>query len=143
MGDDLEIINGGSYADERGTITFINDFDMQLVKRFYRIKHHDTSIVRGWRGHKIEQRWFHVSTGTFQVKLIKIDNWKNPGKDLKIEVMVLSADENAVLYIPAGYASAIQSIEVNSELIVFADYAIDHAKHDDYLFPIDYFQDKN
>lgn len=143
MSDDLEIINGGSHTDERGTITFVNDFDMQLVKRFYRIKHYDTSIVRGWRGHKIEQRWFHVSTGAFEVRFIKIDNWKSPSQDLKREIMVLRADENAVLHIPAGYASAIKAVEVNSEIIVFADYAIDHAKHDDYLFPIDYFSDKN
>lgn len=143
MSGDLEIIKGGSYTDYRGTITFINDFDMQLVKRFYRIKHHDITTVRGWRGHQIEQRWFHVSSGAFEVKLIKINDWETPSQDLKQKVMVLRANENAVLHIPAGYVSAIKAIEVNSELIVFADYAIDHAKNDDYLFPIDYFHDIN
>lgn len=139
MNTDLSIINGGSHTDDRGTITFINDFDMQLVKRFYRIKHHDTSIIRGWRGHKIEQRWFHVNIGIFEIKIIKIDNWKTPNPTICQQIFTLRADENAVLHIPAGYASSLKALEANSELVVFADYSIEHAKKDDYLFPLDYF----
>lgn len=140
MCDDLKIINGGSHTDERGTITFINDFDMQSVKRFYRIKHHDIITVRGWRGHRIEQRWFHVNIGTFKVKLIAVDDWNSPNPRLPQKEFVIKAEDNSVLHIPAGYASAIQATLANSEITVFADYGIDHAQHDDYLFPTDYFK---
>lgn len=140
MSDGLKIINGGIHTDERGTITFINDFDMQLVKRFYRIKHYDIHTTRGWRGHRIEQRWFHVNIGAFRIKLIAIDDWNSPDPTLRQKEIMLRAEENSVLHIPAGYASAIQATVANSEITVFADYGIDHAQHDDYLFPTDYFK---
>ncbi|RZJ99694.1 MAG: sugar epimerase [Flavobacterium sp.] len=139
MDTDLKLIVGGSHSDDRGTIVFINDFDMSTVKRFYRIKHQDTETIRGWRAHRIEQRWFHVSQGSFEVRLIEIDNWNIPSQSLPQKKFVLKAAENAVLHIPAGYASAIQAKVAGSELTVFADYDIDHAKNDDYLYPITYF----
>ncbi|GAB1462407.1 WxcM-like domain-containing protein [Pedobacter sp.] len=139
MDKNIEVIKGGNHTDERGTINFINDFDMQLVKRFYKIEHPDTSVVRGWRGHKIEQRWFHVIQGKFDISLILIDNWEKPSATLQRECFSLSSADNAVIHIPAGYASALQAREPNSELIVFADYPVSHASNDDYLYPIDYF----
>ncbi len=53
-------IKGGRHIDERGTLTFFNNFDMSPVKRFYVIDHPDTTIVRAWQGHKVEQKWFYV-----------------------------------------------------------------------------------
>mgnify|MGYP003583051687 FL=1 len=139
MNTDLKLIVGGSHTDSRGTIVFINDFDMTPVKRFYRIKHQDTKTIRGWRAHRIEQRWFHVNQGVFEVRLIAIDNWTTPNPSLPQKKITLQATDNAVLHIPAGYASAIQAKVADSELTVFADYDIDHAKNDDYLYPITYF----
>jgi len=136
---DLDIIKGGSHTDQRGAITFINDFDMQPVKRFYRIEHKDTKTVRGWRGHKIEQRWFHVLLGAFIVSLVEIDNWDQPSQNARQQTFILKSSDIAVLYIPAGYASSIRAIEKNSEMIVFGDYPIEDAKHDDYLYPSDFF----
>lgn len=143
MDSELILIKGGAHSDHRGTITFINDFDMQAVKRFYRIKHPDIDTIRGWRGHKIEQRWFHVSSGAFLVKLIKVDDWVAPSSSLPIEEIILNEAHHIVLHIPAGYATAIRALEENSELMVFADYPIEHAKNDDYLFPLDYFKAKH
>jgi hypothetical protein len=134
-----EIISGGSYTDTRGTITFINDFDMSQVKRFYIIENANTNVKRGWRGHKIEQRWFSVSEGAFNVRLIKIDDWGVPDKDLPFEEFLLSAENSEVLHIPVGYASCVQATENHSKLIVFADYGVDHAQKDNYLYPEDYF----
>ncbi|MNK98271.1 hypothetical protein D3C87_1186300 [compost metagenome] len=140
METQYNIIEGGHHTDDRGTIFFFNDFDMKEVKRFYRIKHHDTSIIRGWRGHKIEQRWFQVSSGSFEIKLLKIDNWQIPDPNIKQDRITLTAEEDSVLHIPAGYATSLQALSENSELIVFADYPISHAKNDDYLYPLDYFK---
>lgn len=139
MSTELSLIVGGDHTDARGTIVFINDFDMTPVKRFYRIKHQDTETIRGWRAHRIEQRWFHVNRGAFAVKLIAIDNWDTPSPSLPQKEFILKETENSVLHIPAGYASAIQAQVADSELTVFADYAIEHAKNDDYLYPLNYF----
>lgn len=140
MNKQYQINSGGHHADERGTVYFFNDFDMTEVKRFYRINHHDTSTIRGWRGHKIEQRWFHVFRGVFEIKLIEIDNWERPNPVLPVTKMILRAKDDVVLHIPAGFATCLKAISAHSELIVFADTLIEHAKNDDYLFPLDYFE---
>lgn len=134
-----KIIDGGSSSDLRGTINFVNDFRMDFVKRFYVIENANTEIVRGWRGHKIEQRWFYVINGSFVIKVLRIDDWKTPDKSLCAENYQMSADDSKVLHIPAGYATSIKASCQNSKLLVFADYPMEHAKEDDYLFPHDYF----
>lgn len=139
MIDKVEIISGGHHVDSRGEVSFINDFDMSQVKRFYRIKHFDVETVRGWRAHKIEQRWFHVFSGSFMVSLVKIDNWEKPSPNLEQHKFILKATDISVLHIPVGYASNLQAIDENSEMIVFADYPIENAENDNYLYPSDFF----
>lgn len=136
------VIKGGSHTDFRGTLYFINDFDMNLIKRFYSISHLDTQIRRGWRGHRIEQRWFHVTVGSFEIELVSIDNWEQPNKELPILSFVLTAEKTEVLHVPAGYATCIRALQANSKVILFADYGIENAKLDDHLWPLDYFTNK-
>ena len=76
------IIFGGTYKDDRGLLRYNNSFDASIVKRIYIIKN-NLNFIRGWQGHKIEQRWFSVIKGQFKVQLIKIDNWIEPVKELK------------------------------------------------------------
>lgn len=132
------LIKGGSHSDQRGTITFMNDFDMDQVKRFYVIEHPDTKTIRAWRGHKIEQRWFHAIQGSFLIRIVEIENWENPNTDLPIIEFKLSAKSTEVLHIPVGYASSLQALEKDSKLIVFADYDISNVEKDNYLFPEEY-----
>jgi dTDP-4-dehydrorhamnose 3,5-epimerase-like enzyme len=141
MTQKVRIISGNHHDDIRGEVSFVNDFDMAQVKRFYRIRHFDTKTVRGWRAHKIEQRWFHVFSGSFIVNLVKIDNWDKPSPNVKQNKFILKATDISVLHIPVGYASSLQAVDENSEMIVFADYPIENAKYDDYLYPSDFFTD--
>lgn len=135
----INYIQGGIAKDQRGQIRFVNEFDMSLVKRFYIIKNTDLELVRGWRAHLIEQRWFYILQGSFKLDLVKIDNWDKPSEDLEIERMVLNVKDNKVLHIPAGYGTAFQALEKDSEMLVFADYHLDHAPKDDYTYGLDYF----
>lgn len=135
----INTIAGGIAEDHRGQIRFVNDFDMSLVKRFYIIKNTDTKLVRGWRAHRIEQRWFYVLSGAFAVDLVKIDDWDNVSPDLPVEKMLLKEEEQQVLHVPVGYGTAFRALKPDSELLVFADYGIDNAKQDDHTWPIDYF----
>jgi len=121
MGE-LSSIQGGISKDERGQIRFVNEFDMSLVKRFYIIQNADTALIRGWRAHRIEQRWFYVLSGSFNVDLVKIDNWENPSPSLAIENLILHAADMKVLHVPVGYGTAFRALEVGSELLVYADY---------------------
>lgn len=135
----INFINGGRASDNRGSIRFVNEFDMTPVKRFYIIKNADTELIRGWRAHKLEQRWFYVLSGAFSIDFVKIDNWDAPSTDLPIQREMLEASEGRVVHIPTGYGTAVKALEANSELLVFADFGIEHAKEDDHTYPLDYF----
>lgn len=142
MRDKIQAFQGGIAKDHRGEIRFVNDFDMTLVKRFYIIKNADTVLVRGWRAHRIEQRWFYVLSGSFVVDLVKIDNWDNPSRELHIETKLVKASDQHVLHVPAGWGTAFRAEEENSELLVFADHGISHAENDDHTYPLDYFRNR-
>lgn len=135
----IDLIEGGIAKDHRGQIRFVNDFDMSQVKRFYIIHNGDTELIRGWRAHRIEQRWFYLLSGSFVMDLVKIDNWEHTSTELPIERKIIKADDMQVIHVPVGYGTAFQALERDSELIVFADYGIEHASKDDYTWPVDFF----
>jgi len=132
------LILGGSHQDKRGVLKYNNNFDVTSVKRMYIIENIDTFFVRGWQGHKIEQRWFTAVTGEFKIALIKIDDWKNPSKALEKITFKISNKSADVLYVPRGYISSIQAITEASKLLVMADYRINEIQ-DEYRFSSDYF----
>jgi hypothetical protein len=135
----INILQGGISKDERGQIRYVNEFDMSAVRRFYIIRNKDTKLIRGWRAHKIEQRWFYVISGSFEFKIIKIDNWDLPNPNLPIKTVILSELENKLINIPAGYGTAIKALEINSELLVYSDYGLEHADNDNYTWDLSYF----
>lgn len=130
---------GNKFSDERGVITFNNDFDASSARRLYTIENRSVDFIRGWQGHKIEQRWFAPVKGAFRVWVIKIDDWESPSKDLAIEKYDLSADTLNFLHIPAGCVTAIRAVEEESKLLVLADYLLGETQ-DEYRFPLDYFK---
>lgn len=132
-------INGSSHSDERGTLRFNNSFDATNIKRMYVIENKDTTFVRAWQGHRIEQRWFSVLQGSFKIELIAIDQWENPSKKLQAEVYIISSDTFDVLHVPKGYVSSIQSLEEGSKLLVMSDFFLGEIQ-DEYRFDIDYFK---
>jgi len=134
-----KLISGGKHADQRGTVFFNNGFDASLVKRLYIIENADTSTIRAWQGHRIEQRWFSAITGSFKVQLIKIDDWEKPSKGLPAESFSLDAGQFNVLHIPAGYVSSIQALEGSSRLLVMANTLLGEMD-DEYRFAPDYFK---
>ena len=135
----VEIIGGGQHTDSRGTLHFVNDFDMSPVRRMYMIYHPDTAVVRAWRAHKIEQRWFYVLEGSFEFKAVKIDNWESPDPDLEVEQYTLLAEQSQILHLPVGYASGFRALVPGSKVMVYADGHISDAANDDYQYPVAYF----
>jgi len=133
------LIKGGQHTDNRGQIRFNNDFDLTEVKRIYTIENRSTETIRAWQGHKIEQRWFSAVSGSFKIKLIKIDNWENPSKNLEKLTFVINAEKLEVLHVPQGYVSSIQALEEGSKLLVMANYLLGAIK-DEYRFEVDYFK---
>ena len=132
------IIKGDFFTDNRGTINFNNSFDASQIKRIYIIQNSSVNFIRGWQGHKVEQRWFSALQGSFRIKLIKIDDWNTPSKSLVYQEIKLEAKTLDILHVPQGYVTSIQSIKNNSKLLVMADYAIGEIE-DEQRYDLNYF----
>ncbi|QQV03384.1 MULTISPECIES: WxcM-like domain-containing protein [Chryseobacterium] len=131
-------ITGSRHQDERGIITYNNDFDASQIKRIYTIENTSTEFIRGWQGHKVEQRWFASMKGSFEISVIKVDDFENPSKDLTIQKYLLTEEVLTYLHVPSGYITAIQSKEKGSKLLVLADYGLGEIS-DEYRYSLDYF----
>lgn len=136
----MKIIKGNSFSDSRGTLQFVNDFHFEGIKRFYTITHPDTAVIRAWQGHKIETKHFFVTKGKFLICWVEIDNWDNPGKDLKVNQQILDANEPQILIVPGGNANGFKALEADSIMVVFSDLTLEEAKDDDYRFEKDFWK---
>ncbi len=133
------IIKGGHFSDERGELSFNNDFNALGVKRIYTVKNCDTQFIRGWKGHKIEQRWFVAVQGEFDIFCVKMEDWEcleNNTEMMKFHIAEKSLD---VLHIPASYATAIQAKTDDAKLLSMSDYGLGEVD-DDHNFPIEQFK---
>lgn len=132
--DTPTIIKGGLAVDDRGKLTFINDFSFEGVKRFYMVENHQAGFVRAWHGHKKEAKYVLPVSGSAIVAAVKIDDWDNPSKDLEISRFVLSAASPSLLYIPAGYANGFKTLTDDARLMFFSTTTMEEAKDDDFRF---------
>jgi dTDP-4-dehydrorhamnose 3,5-epimerase-like enzyme len=129
-----KIISGGQFNDDRGTVSFVNDFDMSSIKRFYAIQHPNIEIIRAWQGHKLEQKWFYSIVGSFLINVIQIDDWEDPSIDLVVTSHYLESRNPSVLYVPGGHVTGIIALEADSSLIVFSNMFVNESKDDDFRF---------
>ena len=142
------LITGNRHQDERGIITYNNDFDASQIKRIYTIENASIDFVRGWQGHKIEQRWFACMKGGFKIKVkrFKGESLKEKGESVKekgerekdflsldTQEYILDDRQLTYLHVPAGHVTAIQALEEGSKLLVLADYGIGEIE-DEYRF---------
>lgn len=125
---------GGSFSDERGQVFFNNDLNLADVKRIYMIENKNQEIDRAWQAHKIESRWFIAVSGSFRIKLVKIDDFDAPSDALEPKTFILKAGQLEALIVKPGYASSIKAAEKHSKLIVLSDYSLgevqDNYKYD-------------
>jgi len=134
MSLNAKLIDGGIFNDERGTLNFVNDFDLSPIKRFYFITNVNTDMIRALQGHQIESRWFYCTEGSFDVRLIKIDNWDQPSKKQQVEIFTLKASEPKVLYIPQGYLNGFKAFEDHSKLMILSNYMLGKIPDDSYRY---------
>ncbi len=136
-----KIIKGGEFEDSRGKLTYVNEFDLTPVKRFYAIKHPDKTVVRAWQGHRKESKWFKCISGSFVVAWKKIDDFENPSDTIKPDYVVLNKETNSILYVPPGYANGLKALEENSEILVFSDHKLGESLDDKIRFDKDLWLD--
>lgn len=130
MSEEPKLIKGGIAVDDRGSVSFVNDFNFADVKRYYMIKNHRQGFIRAWHGHKKEAKYFSVVKGTALLCGVCVDNWDAPSKDLKVHRFVMSETAPAVLYLPAGYANGAMSITEDAQIIVFSTATLQDSLND-------------
>ncbi len=133
-----EIINGGLAVDDRGQLTFANDFSFAGIKRFYMVENFSIDTIRAWHGHLKEEKYVFVSSGSAIISAVEMDDTKNPNKNNEVHRFVLSAKKPFILRIPAGYANGFRSLEEGTKIIFFSSSSLEDSKGDDYRFPADY-----
>lgn len=132
------LLNGGLAVDDRGQVSFVNDFTFEGVKRFYLISNHQQGFVRAWHGHKKESKYVMVVSGAAIVAAVAIDDWQSPSHDLEIHRYVLNTNRPSVLFIPAGYANGFKTLTTDTRVMFFSTATLEESKEDDYRFDADY-----
>ncbi|HLF18629.1 MAG TPA: dTDP-4-dehydrorhamnose 3,5-epimerase family protein [Candidatus Omnitrophota bacterium] len=136
--DEVKLIKGGLAVDDRGQIQFCNDFDMKDIRRFYIVSNHRAGFIRAWHAHKKEAKYASVTCGSAILAAVKIDDWKSPSKDAKVERFVLSEKTPAVLMIPAGYANGFKTLTKDTKVIFYSTSTLQESLGDDYRYDAKY-----
>jgi len=125
------MMSGGLSVDDRGEVSFVNDFCFQDVKRFYTVSNHRTGFVRAWHAHRKEAKYVTAVVGSAIVGAVRIDNWEKPSRELPVERFVLSANKPSVIYIPPGYANGFMSLTHDLKLMFFSTSTLEESAGDD------------
>ena len=134
------LLKGGLAVDDRGTVSFVNDFTFEGVKRFYIVENHKQGFVRAWHAHKKEAKYVMVIKGSGVIGAVKIDNWDSPSKNLKVNRFVLSEKSPSVLFIPAGHANGFMSLTENAIIVFFSTSELKDSLNDDIRYDAHYWE---
>ncbi len=138
LADEVRLIEGGLVADDRGIVSFVNDFDFQDVQRFYTVTNHRAGFVRAWHAHRHEAKYVTVLRGAAVIGAVKIDDWENPSRDSQVGRYVLSSPKPAVVYIPAGYANGFMTLTEDTILVFFSTATLEESRNDDVRYDAHY-----
>ncbi len=128
------LITGGRSHDDRGSVSFFNEIDLSVWKRFYIVSNHSLGFIRAWHGHKHEHKMVIPLGGTSLVASVKIDDWENPSIHEKPEKFVLSADSPKALLIPKGFANGFKTLTPDAKLLFLSSSTLEESSADDYRF---------
>ena len=132
------LIEGGLAIDDRGQLTFANDFDFSNVKRFYMVKNFSQDVIRAFHGHLKEEKYVLVASGSVIIAAVEMDDTLKPKKSNEVHRFVISSKKPCILHIPAGYVNGFRVLEENTKIIFFSTSSLEESKGDDYRFPYDY-----
>jgi dTDP-4-dehydrorhamnose 3,5-epimerase len=137
-GGQPRLIDGGIAVDDRGSVSFVNEFGFEGIRRFYVIANHRAGFVRAWHGHRRESKYMTVVAGAALIAAVAIDDWEAPSKTAEVHRFVLSATKPAVLFIPPGYANGSMSLTEDARIVVFSTATVEESRGDDIRFDARY-----
>lgn len=138
--EDVKLLKGASAVDDRGYLSFVNDFDFSNVKRFYSVCNHDINFIRAWHGHEREAKYVYVVKGTILLGLVELDKYNKDvvGKIEDVKKFILSDKNPSVLYIPPGYFNGFKNLENDTRVIFYSTTTLEESKGDDIRLDYDY-----
>ena len=131
--DKPTLIKGTRFVDDRGVVTYCNDFDMSEVKRWYMLENWREGFIRAWHGHIREAKWIMCVSG---VAIECVAEMVDTGE----EYYLLEPDRYTlhpngdVLYVPPGYANGHKNLVQGTRLIHFSNLLHEDTKGDDVRF---------
>jgi dTDP-4-dehydrorhamnose 3,5-epimerase len=128
------LIKGDLAVDDRGAVSFVNDFKFNAVKRFYIVENHSRGFIRAWHGHKHEAKYVIVLKGSALIGTVQIDDWVNPSKEQKVFRFTLSERKPSVLFIPIGYANGFMSLTEDTKIMFLSTSDLSESLNDDFRF---------
>jgi len=128
----LQAMKGGIFADDRGKIRFVNDFDFAEVKRFYQVENHRQGYIRAWHGHVHEGKYVYVARGTALIGAVDLQQ-----PDEAPQKFVLTAESPQVLWIPPNHANGFMNLEEGTIILFFSTSTLEESAGDDIRFPYD------
>jgi dTDP-4-dehydrorhamnose 3,5-epimerase-like enzyme len=121
-----KLIKGNAAVDDRGILTFVNDFDFKGIKRFYTVHNYpDTSGIRGWHGHKSEAKYVFVMRGLADFLLSSMETSKKYR-------FALSGEHPEILFIPPGFYHAFRTRTKKNQIIFYSTATLEQSKADDF-----------
>lgn len=133
------VYEGGKAVDDRGILTFVNDFDFDGVQRFYTVTNFQNHFVRAWHGHLKEDKYVTVIKGAAIIAAFKFpipedyNTWP-------VERTVLSAEKPSVVFISRGHANGFMNLLPDTQLMFFSTSTVEESKGDDYRFDASLFR---
>jgi dTDP-4-dehydrorhamnose 3,5-epimerase len=103
---------------------------MTAVKRMYLIEP-TPNLIRAWQGHQIENKWFSIVSGRFEVQVVRMT-------DLTVKKsFILSEDQDEVIKIGPGFYNGFKALELKSILMVYSDKCLNESLNDDYRLSLE------
>ena len=126
-----------SSSDERGTVSFTNDLNLQKAVRTYKVENSQLKTVRAWHGHKVEEKWVNVEQGEFLVCVVKVDDFNSPSKNSEIQTYKMSP-KDGFLYIPPNFANGAMNLTEDNAIRYYSSSTLEESLNDDFRFESDY-----
>ena len=132
------LLKGGQSVDARGTVSFFNEIDLGIWRRFYIVSNHKTGFIRAWHGHKNEHKMVIPLSGTSLVSTVEIGNWENPDRSVRPDNFILSVNSLDSLFIPSGFANGFKTLTPDAKLLFLSSSTLQESSEDDFRFVWNY-----
>lgn len=134
-----KIIECGKAVDDRGSLTFCNDFSFSSkIKRFYQVENNTVDVIRAIHGHLREAKYVRVVKGSMLIVLTRlISPTEIETTPDKVKKYILSSDKPSILYIPPGYANGFRFLKEDTTAIFYSTSTLKESSEDDFRFPWD------